>query len=125
MEDLFATMAATHADFTDTFVALTDLVSDLSHSSSGSSSSGSKGNGNGVSSDRETKSVAGEDSSTTATASAKCLGKLVSRCASPKELEDMLRRKMKIHRLGNQHLDLPRPDMNSLTKYSPTLLHIL
>ena len=89
-------MVATHADFTDTFVALTDLVRDLSHSS-GDSGSSSGSNVNGVS------SAAVEDPSA---ASAKCLGKLVSRCATPKEMEDMLRRKMKIHRLGKlpEHL---------------------
>ena len=95
VEELFAAMAATHADFTDTFVALTDLVRDLDLRSS--SSSGSSSSGSSSSSDRGAKDAAGED----AAAAAKCLEKLVSRCASPKEQEDMLRRKMKIHRLGD------------------------
>jgi len=83
LDDLFATLAATHGDFTDTFVALTDLVRDLGFGGSSSSSSGS---GSGSSARKEAVDA--------------CVEKLVSRSASPSEQQEMLRRKMKIHRLG-------------------------
>ena len=73
VDDLFAALAATHGDFTDTFVALTDLVRDLGGSSA---------------------------SSARKEAVDACVEKLASRSASPSEQQEMLRRKMKIHRLG-------------------------
>ena len=111
-------MAATHADFTDTFVVLTDLVRDLSLGSSSSSSSGddsgssSSSSSNGDNTDRGAKDAAGGDQPEAvaeAIVALKSLRKLVSRCASPKELEEMLRRKMKIHRLGTQTDKLTNP----------------
>jgi len=70
---LTESMAATYADYTDTFQALTDLIADLSTSTSATT-----------------------DDAAVSTA----VDKIVSRCATPEELVSLLQRKIRIHRLS-------------------------
>lgn len=70
---LLESMSATYADYTDTFQALTDFISDLSTSTSTASDN---------------------------TAMITAIDKIVSRCATPDELVSLLQRKIRIHRLS-------------------------
>ena len=87
VKELFATMAATQADFTDTFVVLTDFASTTAIGAAPAAIG--KGNVD------EAPGPGNREDSEEA-----CLDKLVARSATPGEMKQMQQRKMKVHQLG-------------------------
>lgn len=84
----FETLAATGADFTDAFVALTEFVEAMGGGTVGAE---------GADTNSNTKANTTVDP---AALHAQLVNKLVSRCASPSSVVQSMRRKLKIHRLS-------------------------
>lgn len=82
VKELFIVMQATSSDFTDTFVALTEYLEDLSITSSSTATESSL---SGTTESRALASV---------------VGKLLSRCATPTECKDAIVRSLRISRLS-------------------------
>ena len=84
--DLFETMASTQADFTDTFVAFTNYYQSLSTIDSNNNDKNNNNNN--------------DKNSNESTFKNELLENIITRCANPNELASMMRRKMKIYKLG-------------------------